>query len=1130
MADMTNNDKSIERVKGTRLQYIEVLNWGTFNQRIYRIAQNRNNTLLTGNIGAGKSTLVDAITMLLVPYQKIVFNKAAGAERQERTLKTYVEGHYGRVQGDEVEKAKAQAFRSEAPFTVLLAVFADEQRAYTVAQVFWKVGQEVKRRYVVAEKALTIREHFQDFGEQLGNLWRRLGKLEEVQTFQSFSEYQLAFRKLLSIRTSHVLDLFYQTVSMKSVGNLTAFVREQMLEGAGIASQIEELIKNYENLQRAHQQVENARKQLQLLLPVEEQGTQYLQLVEEQLQLDQLMDYIDAFFARQIIEKAQKALAEVEEQLEEQQTRLRTLEGQIESTDQQRDQIKAAIMQNGGQRLAEIRQELDKLEKERIRTAKELEKYLILSNGVLEQDFAQINESTFVQNKIRAGQRKELQQEELQQLEQQLMELQAQQREEQQQLNTESRELDSLLKRPTLIPDKMLRLRKRIAEKLALREEELPFIGELIKVKEEEVDWRGSLERLLRSFGQSMIVPERLYKQVSKTINATHLQGKLVYYKVEEFYKLPIGVQSVHPYAVIDKLEIKREDNPYADWIEHQLIRSYDYQCAANMEEFYRATHAITTQGSIKRGNSMHEKDDRTQIDDVRNYILGWSNKEKIALIQQHVEQLKKNLQQLQNRADKLQQKKRDLANNIRGLENLLQFFGDYTAIDLQPINHQQQQLKKEQEHLSAHTDKLKALEEQLQQVNQALKELRVQQTATSQTLGGLQTARQQHIAKEQEQQGILERVREQDREKYFPLLQNQVSKLQKKQEGEVRPYDVRLLLGEMGKTNRNRQRTLMSQVVGAMNQISGAYPELVAEMDVSIESIPDFIGIKKQIEKDDLPRHETRFRKELKEKTIQGLTLFNTHLGDREGKIKERIGDINQSLSGIVYDKGANTYISLNTERNPDAEIRDFMRQLKDCLSGIVGTQEENFNEERFKKVKAIIDRFKSEESKDKRWTAKVTDVRNWYHFSASEKYIADHVEKERYEDSAGKSGGQKEKLAYTILASALAYQYGLNTQEEQAQSFRFIVIDEAFGKGSNESTKYALELFQQLGLQLLIVTPLQKISVIENYIDGVHFVSKMGDESVVRDMTKKEYIEEKQAAEKSYLEKIGGKIINGR
>ena len=86
-----------------------------------------------------------------------------------------------------------------------------------------------------------------------------------------------------------------------------------------------------------------------------------------------------------------------------------------------------------------------------------------------------------------------------------------------------------------------------------------------------------------------------------------------------------------------------------------------------------------------------------------------------------------------------------------------------------------------------------------------------------------------------------------------------------------------------------------------------------------------------------------------------------------------------------------------------------------------------------------------------------------------------------EHFTDSGGKSGGQKEKLAYTILAAALAFQFGLASGKATAKgrSFRFVVIDEAFGRGSDESARYGLELFQRMKLQLLIVTPLQKIHV---------------------------------------------------
>ena len=79
---------------GFRLQRFEVYNWGTFHERVWTLSPGGDNSLLTGDIGSGKSTLVDAVTTLLVPVQRITYNKAAGAESRERTLRSYVLGHY----------------------------------------------------------------------------------------------------------------------------------------------------------------------------------------------------------------------------------------------------------------------------------------------------------------------------------------------------------------------------------------------------------------------------------------------------------------------------------------------------------------------------------------------------------------------------------------------------------------------------------------------------------------------------------------------------------------------------------------------------------------------------------------------------------------------------------------------------------------------------------------------------------------------------------------------------------------------------------------------------------------------------------------------------------------------------
>ena len=182
-----------------------------------------------------------------------------------------------------------------------------------------------------------------------------------------------------------------------------------------------------------------------------------------------------------------------------------------------------------------------------------------------------------------------------------------------------------------------------------------------------------------------------------------------------------------------------------------------------------------------------------------------------------------------------------------------------------------------------------------------------------------------------------------------------------------------------------------------------------------------------------------------------------------------------------------------MNCEDTVEQDIRNFKTQLRACTEGMTDMDDE-LVEQKFKQIKEIIGRFKGRAEfleADRRWTAKVTDVRNWFIFSATEKYLETDEEYEHYSDSDGKSGGQKEKLAYTILAASLAYNYKLNKEENQGSSFRLVVIDEAFLKSSDESAKFGLSLFEKMRFQLLVVTPLLKISTIEPFISHIGFVS---------------------------------------
>ena len=73
------------------------------------------NALLTGDIGSGKSTLVDAVTTLLLPSNRISYNKAAGAHTRERDLRSYVEGHFKSERNETTGASRSVGLRDTPP-------------------------------------------------------------------------------------------------------------------------------------------------------------------------------------------------------------------------------------------------------------------------------------------------------------------------------------------------------------------------------------------------------------------------------------------------------------------------------------------------------------------------------------------------------------------------------------------------------------------------------------------------------------------------------------------------------------------------------------------------------------------------------------------------------------------------------------------------------------------------------------------------------------------------------------------------------------------------------------------------------------------------------------------------------
>jgi uncharacterized protein YPO0396 len=1103
---------------GFRLHRLELYNWGTFHQRIWSLGPGGDNTLLTGDIGSGKSTLVDAITTLLVPPQKVAYNKAAGAETRERTLRSYVLGHYKTERGEVGLSARPVALRDGNSYSVLLAHFFNQgyDQTVTLAQVFWQKDLEGQpaRMFVVSDRALSIAEHLSNFGRDIADLRKRLRRLDKTEIFDSFPPYAAAFRRRFGIENEQALELFHQTVSMKSVGNLTEFVRQHMLESFPVEERIDKLVRHFDDLNRAHEAVLKAKAQIACLAPIVADGHEHGKVTAEAQSLRDCRNALHAYFAQHKAALLDKRLVNLDVELAKLRARLAEKADERRGQQVARDELKRSIAEHGGDRIERIKAEIADKQADKDVRARRADRYAALATATgipapASSDAFESNRRTLREEIAAATERQSRTQNAITEASVDLRRLKDEH-------GMLARELESLRARRSNIPARMLEIRSGLCRALGLDEDELPFIGELVQVRAEEHAWEGAIERLLHNFGLSLLVPDRDYPRVADWVDRTDLGERLVYFRV---LGQRTGAIASSPDTILRKLAIKPDSSFYV-WLEAEIARRFDHVCCDSLEQFRRAKKAITRSGQIKTEGGRHEKDDRHRLDDRARYVLGWSNEAKVSALEANRGSLEMRMQALAARLAALQSEQGGLGERLASLHQL-SAFADFRELDWRPLAAEIERLDEERRQLEGASDVLRALGERLLALEERMRATEAEQDERNRELATTELKREQAGAQRQACLDLLAATSNEVRTRDFARLDEMRDEALGQhvltvESCDGREKDLREWLQKEIDARDLRLRRLEEKIVKAMESYRKDYPVETQEIDARIDAVAEFGDMLARLTQDDLPRFEAKFKELLNENAIREVANFQSQLSRERQTIRERIVAINKSLRDIDYNP--NRYIALDIVPAQDVDIRDFQQDLRACTEGaLTGSEDAAYSEAKFLQVRSLIERFRGREGSseaDRRWTRRVTDVRNWFAFSASERWREDDREHEHYTDSGGKSGGQKEKLAYTVLAASLAYQFGLERGVKRSRSFRFVAIDEAFGRGSDESTRYALELFARMNLQLLIVTPLQKIHIIEPYVSGVGFVhTDDGRLSMLRNLTIEEYRAERAA-----------------
>ena len=1087
---------------GFCLDRLELLNWGTFHGNGQAFKPRGGWSLLVGDNGSGKSTAIDALRTLLVPPRLLNYNDASGDGRKtsgrDRTRRSYIRGAWASSSTIDSTAPTTQYLREPGIPSAISAVFVDALHAesVTVAQVLWEYDEQVREIFGIYRGPQSLKDLL---GQQTNTAEiKRTAKQAGWEVFDSFASYSERMRKLLHIPGEKALEVFNRAIGMKEVGDIDAFVRQFLLPSADTFIFIRDTVQpHYRTLMDCWAAIDRAVRQLDALRPVSESAERVAVAESKIKEWRDLQDAVKPYFLTKYLGFLEESANSLRREYEIAQTKRNGVAADLDQRRRDRDDLIAAISATDvGPRLQAIEREIQISEDARQR-AQALRNRVQPSASLLDTEPSLANEVSF------ASARSNWESIELQenQIASESEERRAEYRSRQEAALFKTidvrEELASVEQNKVNIPRNFLGVRLRICETLNVDTNTMPFAGELIEVKPEFADWAGAIERLLHGFGLSLLVPEHLYRPATEFINSTMLNLRLTFHPVPARVPLPPHFSDE---LVPGRLSF-RSDHALHSWVASELARRFNHRCCQTIAELERVEKGLTRQGLI-RDRSRHVKDDSRPIDDPKDRILGWSTERKIAALRIQLAEFERQAEAAacdSTEAARVATAARTRAAAARDLLGVTQF------LDINPFHWSEQliRLKGEKDLLESSSKELHLLRQRKSQVESEIESLDRQLRQTDGEVRVYERDLSSCDSVSQARKAQLSEFPNYEHERTaedFTRLLGPHAPLTMDNPDQLTHTAAQSIQGRIN-NETGRVNEASDKMVAAMSDFLKEFPEFGQTLLAGRAYAASFLAVQRRIEDEDLPRHRERFEHYLNENLVGDLFMLNGRLNEHAQAIESRVEEVNQALRTIEYSE--NTYVQLHLVNRPNAQVSEFRRSLKECFEhGIAPAPEERLRI--FARVRALLESFQA----DPDGTQRVTDVRTWYSTGVKELRQQDDSEADFFAATTGKSGGQKAKLAFTILASALTAQYGLSQSQPDSSNFRLVVIDEAFSRTDEQNSQRAMQLFQSLGFQVVIVGPFDaKAKLAVPFVKTIHLASNAtGDKSQMLAITRQE------------------------
>ena len=335
------------------LQKLRLINWHYFANVTTDI---KNITFLTGPNGTGKSTIIDALQIIILGTTRPDnFNKAANEKgRSGRNLISYLRGQTG-VKDD----GSVVNLRSGNPFTSYIAIeiFDDvEQKTFTVGACFdVDTSDRIDKHYFYLDSGFPENGFSNSDTEKVKSkvrpmMYRELAayvrenyKVNHFRFFDTDTDYQAFIKEAFGNLPDKYFALFKKAVSFAPISNISSFITEYICD-ADLNVDITPMQKNIEQYKILESQAKELKSKVEILQKIQETYT-------ELRSYDKRIDMLNYVNARVSYEESKKKIDVLNERLKKDNDRLALIGDELGRLDSQLEDLNSDLNSYNAKRL-----------------------------------------------------------------------------------------------------------------------------------------------------------------------------------------------------------------------------------------------------------------------------------------------------------------------------------------------------------------------------------------------------------------------------------------------------------------------------------------------------------------------------------------------------------------------------------------------------------------------------------------------------------------------------------------------------------------------------------------------------------------------------------------------------------